>query len=370
MVIVMFACSEKAYFLMQELKKKWIELCPENKILDFVKCSALPEKSVKSSIFELTGEWFFKADALVYFGAAGIAVRSIAPYLKHKSMDPAVLVIDETGKFCISLLSGHAGGANALTEEVACLLKEKDIIPVITTATDREGKFSADDFARKHHLLIKDWELAKKLSAKILQGEKAGFASEVAISGQLPEELEPMENIIPPIGIWISFRKGKLPYEETLQLIPRSLIVGIGCRKGTLQEKISEAILRCFEEEGLLTDGICALASIDLKKQEEGILDYCKENHLPFMVFTREELLKAEGNFTASEFVTQITGVDNVCERSAVLGAMQLAGQEKGCCEEGRGTKRKPKGVKLLVRKKCYDGVTVAVAEVIKSIEI
>lgn len=358
MVIVMFACSEKAYLLMQELKQKWIEAHPEDEIIDLVKCSALPERSVENSILELTGEWFEKADALIYLSAAGIAVRSIAPYLKHKSKDPAVLVIDETGKYCISLLSGHAGGANALTREVADLLKEKGMVPVITTATDREGRFAVDDFARKNHLLLKDWELAKKISVKILQGEKVGITSDIAICGEVPEELQYMGKEMqcdtgkPGLGIRVSCRSEAPFYEETLLLIPRSLVVGIGCRKETQEEKIARAIRECFQEEGLLMDGIAALSSIDLKKQEKGILDFCEKNDLPFLVYSKEELMQVKGTFTVSEFVAGVTGVDNVCERSAVLGATQLAEH----------------GGELMIRKKCYDGVTVAVAEMIKEI--
>lgn len=354
MVIVMFACSEKAYLLMQELKQKWTEANPKDEIIDLVKCSALPDKSVESSILALTGEWFLKADALIYLSAAGIAVRSIAPYLKHKSKDPAVLVIDETGKFCISLLSGHAGGANAFTEEAAKLLKEKGTIPVITTATDREGKFAVDEFARKNNFLLKDWKLAKKISAGILQGEKIGFSSDPGVHGELPEELKQHKEAGKPrLGIRISCRSGEPPYEETLWLIPRSLVVGIGCRKGISQEQIEQALKKCFKEEGLLTEGIAAVSSIDLKEHEKGILDYCEKYELPFFVYSKEQLMRVKGNFTSSEFVASITGVDNVCERSAVLGAMQLADQ-----------------VRLLFPKKCYEGVTVAAAEIIKEIEI
>ncbi len=360
MVIVMFACSEKAYLLMQELKQKWISVHPEDEVFDFVKCSALPEIAVKNSIPEVTGEWFLKADALVYLSAAGIAVRSIAPYLKHKAKDPAVLVIDETGKFCISLLSGHAGGANALAGEMAELLKERGTIPVITTATDREGRFAVDDFARRNHLLLKDWELAKKISVSVLQGEKIGVTSDFAIYGEAPEELKEASKDFwrlskaekPGLGIWISCRKEDAPYKETLQLIPRSLVVGIGCRKGMPEEKIEEAISQCFSKEGLLTEGIAAIASIDLKKQEQGIFAYCERNKLPFLVYSKEELMQVEGTFTSSSFVEEITGVDNVCERSAVLGAIRLAG----------------KAGRLLFHKKCYEGVTVAAAEMAKKI--
>lgn len=367
MIIVMFACSQKAYLLMQELKQGWMAAHPFDTVACCVKTSSLPEESSENSISKLTGEWFSKADALIYFGAAGIAVRCIAPYLTHKAKDPAVLVLDEAGCFCISLLSGHAGGANELAEEITELLREKGTIPVITTATDREGKFAVDDFARKNHLLLGDWRLAKKISAGILRGEKIGFASEIEVCGKLPEELQDLseENLSeekqnpaaemvrlqrkerPGMGIWISYRSSKGPYKETLQLIPQSLVLGIGCRKGTPEEKIGQAVCQCFQEEGLLPDAVAAAASIDLKNQEQGILAYCERNNLPFLFFSKEELMQVEGTFTSSAFVEEITGVDNVCERSALLGAKKIS-REK---------------VRLLVRKKCCEGVTVAVAD-------
>ena len=115
---------------------------------------------------------FDHVDTIVFFAAAGIAVRSIAPCLNHKSVAPAVLVMDETGSFCISLLSGHMGGANELTQKLA---DWSGAVPVITTATDREGKFSLDDYARKHELVVTDWKLAKELSAAVLEGERIGL---------------------------------------------------------------------------------------------------------------------------------------------------------------------------------------------------
>ena len=354
MMIVMFACSQKAYLLMRELKQSWMEAHPFDTVACCVKTSSLPEESSKSSILQLTGEWFSKADALIYFGAAGIAVRCIAPYLTHKAKDPAVLVLDEAGCFCISLLSGHAGGANELAEEITELLKEKGTIPVITTATDREGKFAVDDFARKNRLLLKDWKLAKKISAGILQGEKIGFASEIEVCGKLPEELQDLSEMAslqmeerPGMGIWISYRSCRGPYKETLQLIPKSLVLGIGCKKGTPEEKIRRAVCQCFLEEGLLPDAVAAITSIDLKKQEQGILAYCERNNLPFLFFPKEELMQVEGTFTSSAFVEEITGVDNVCERSALLGAKKMSREM----------------ARLLVRKKCCEGVTVAVAD-------
>ncbi len=351
MIIAMLACSKKAFELMQELKIKWNEAYPEDEIREVVKCRALPERNEAGSLAEITGEWFEKADALIFICAAGIAVRSIAPYIRHKSSDPAVLVIDETGKFCISLLSGHTGGANALSERAAGLLKERGTVPVITTATDREGRFAADEFAGRNHLAVTDYSLAKEISVRILQGEAIGFTSELPTEGKLPEELRAGSKM--KIGILVSGRIPKTPvYEKTLQLVPKVFCVGIGCKRNTPEEKIEQAIHLCFQENHLLQDGIRCLASIDLKKQEKGIMAWCEKRKIPFFTYSAEELKRVEGEFTASEFVEEVTGVENVCERSAVLGA-----------GEGKDPEKEDRTDCLIVRKKCYHGVTVAVAE-------
>lgn len=353
MTIVMFACSRKAYELMQELKQKWIENHSEDQVTDIVKCRALPELSEKRSLTELAGEWFAKADALIFISAAGIAVRSIAPYVKHKSVDPAVLVIDETGKFCISLLSGHMGGANALTREIAEIIQEKHMIPVITTATDREGRFAVDEFARRNHLVVTDWQMAKEISVRILHGEAVGFQSELPVEGSLPKELETGRSL--RTGILVSNKTaGGGAYENTLRLVPRTLSVGIGCKRNTALEKIESAIEQCFSEEKLMREGIGYLSSIDLKKQEAGIWEYCGKNRIPFFTYPARALLQVAGEFTASSFVSEITGVENVCERSAALTALRKSGR-------GEGGKQ---AYTMLVRKKCYDGVTLAVAEI------
>lgn len=387
MTIVMFACSIRAYELMQELKEKIENENPETTVLCKVKCSALKEQSEEKSLGKLTEEWFAKADALLFICAAGIAVRSIAPVLQHKSVDPAVLVIDERAKFCISLLSGHAGGANELAERIAALFKEKGTLPVITTATDREEKFAVDDFARKNSLFLTDWQLAKEISVSVLQGEITGILSESMIEGNCPEGLkivgsgeaseeeEKEKECLKQkfrTGILISGKvRGKQPFGKTLQLIPPVFYVGIGCKKNTSMKKIEEAVESCFQEEGLLLRGICCIASIDLKKQEKGILDYCKIRELPFVTYSARELMETEGDFTASGFVKQVTGADNVCERSAVLAARlrgkAAAGQEKGeagqVCAAGFKEGAEGEAVRLLVKKKSYDGVAIAVAE-------
>lgn len=349
MTILMIACSKRAFTTMKQLKKQWSIQNPEDRIHCIVKCKSLGEISEKQSLTECVGEWFGRVDALLFISAVGIAVRSIAPFLEHKSKDPAVLVMDETASFCVSLLSGHAGGANELTNRVA---EQMGAVPVITTATDREGKFAVDDFARKNGLVVTDWKMAKRLSASILEGESIGFLSEIPICGEPPKELICEEDSVcrevvkgeprTEKGVLISYKEWEeFPFLETLQLVPGSIIAGIGCRKGASEEKIAKAIESCCQEEKIRRESIAAVASIDLKKEETGILSYCKNQKIPFLTYPAEELRQVLGVFSESEFVSQITGVSNVCERSAKLAA----------------------GGKLLSRKRVYDGVTVALAE-------
>ena len=333
----MVACSGQAYALMKQLEKEWKQSQPDTEIICIVKCSTLPEISSEKSLTEYVGEWFDKVDAIVFISAAGIAVRCIAPYLKHKSKDPAVVVMDETGKFCISLLSGHAGGANELAERIADL---SGALPVITTATDREHKFAVDVFAKKNGLLITDWEMAKKISVQILAGKRIGFCSDMPIEGSVPAEIameEPAQT-----GIWVSYKAfSSYLYEETLQLVPRSITIGIGCRKDTPEGKIEKAVERCLEEQNIRFQAVERMASIDLKKEEKGILSYCERKGIPFVTYPAGRLKEIEGSISESAFVEQTTGVPNVCERSALAAS------------EGS----------LLCGKKIYDGVTIALAE-------
>lgn len=343
MKLFFIACSRRANELMNKAAGLWQERHPEDEIICKVKCKSLPDISERKSLTECVGEWFEKEDAFVFFGAAGIAVRCIAPCLGHKSTDPAVVVIDEGGSFCISLLSGHVGGANWLTRQLSALL---GAVPVITTATDREGKFAVDVFAKENNFVLTDWKRAKEISALILEGGTIGFLADASFAfaweGEIPKQLrltgaeEKLRE-----GIWISpCRMDQQPFPLTLQLIPRIITVGIGCRRNVPKEKIAQAVESCLLENRILFQAVGRVASIDLKSREEGLLAYCEEKGLPFQTFSAKELEAQNGEFTGSGFVKQVTGVENVCERSAVAAS----------------------GGSLLCGKRVYDGVTVALA--------
>ena len=149
------------------------------------KSKYLPD-SIQISTSAWAGEKFSDSDALIFIGATGIAVRSIAPYVASKKSDPAVLVVDECGKFVISLLSGHLGGANELALKTAEIL---EAIPVVTTATDLHHRFAVDVFAKKNNCNIFNMKAAKEVSATLLAGKKVGFYSEFPTDGELPEGL-------------------------------------------------------------------------------------------------------------------------------------------------------------------------------------
>lgn len=153
-------------------------------IVQSVKCEALGQLSDRRSGREIAADWWDK-DVIIFIGAAGIAVRLIAPLLTHKAKDPAVLVLDERGQFCISLLSGHLGGANDWTRRAAALLAAQ---PVITTATDLSHAFAADLFAEANELVITDFSAAKRVSARALRRQKIRIYSELPVSSlqQLP----------------------------------------------------------------------------------------------------------------------------------------------------------------------------------------
>lgn len=257
-------------------------------------------------------EHFASLDALVFIGAMGIIVRGMAPYLRDKTSDPAVVVLDEKGQFAISVLSGHLGGANALTAEIANLL---GAVPVITTASDVNHKIAIDVFAKKNHLVIDSMKQAKQCAAAIVSGEKVSFQCEGEWSGEVPAELayKPEEASF-HIHITPKMRQKDA---SSLHLIPKAYVMGVGCKAGTPEHVIEQRIREELDALGIDLRSIDCMASIDLKCKETGLLEFSKKQEIPIRFFSAEELLKLPGTFTSSKFVSQVTGVDNVCERSA-----------------------------------------------------
>ncbi len=277
------------------------------------------------------GLWH-KADAFIFVAATGIAARAIAPLIKDKTVDPAVVCVDVAGKYAISLLSGHIGGGNRLAKQIAQAI---GALPVITTATDINQRFAVDEWAQEHGYVISSMQMAKEVSAAILERD-IPIRAEVPMSGALPAGLTVSDK--GPIGISFSVYTHD-PYPRTLRLIPKVLTIGIGCRKGTTVAQIEIAVKTTLHTHGLDARAIWQVASIDLKKEEAGLISFCESWGVPLTFYSAEELGSLNGKFTASTFVKQTTGVDNVCERAAMM-----------------------QGNKLLVPKTAANGVAIAVA--------
>ena len=293
---------------------------------ELYKKSRYLEESIAESTGNWTAEHFHRDDGLIFVGACGIAVRSIAPQVVSKKSDPAVLVVDECGQFVISLLSGHLGGANELTLETARILNAQ---PVVTTATDLHKRFAVDVFARKNGCEILFMKAAKEVSAALLAGEPVGFYSEFPFDGFLPEGLTECDSngvplgggTVPRAGIAVTIHPSCLPFASTTQVVPPVLTLGMGCRKNKEAAIIQKEAEDCLSEADVYRQAVRNLTSISIKKDEPGLNALAEEWKLPFVTYTEEELKNVEGEFTPSAFVRTITGVENVCERSAVLGS-------------------------------------------------
>lgn len=280
-----------------------------------------------------TKKAFDECDALVFVGAVGIAVRAIAPFVKDKATDPAVVAVDEAGHFAVPLLSGHLGGANDLARRIGRLC---GAAPIITTATDGSGVFAVDEWARYQNCAVVNKEAIKTVSGRLLAGERVRVRCPWPITGTAPEGVEQ----IGQEGAQVCVNVYGDADAEVLCLAPRIVALGLGCRKNTPHAVLEEAFAWMVRRSGVWEQAIFGAASIDVKENEPGLLAFCAAHGWPCRFFSAQALCAAAGTFTASAFVAQTVGVDNVCERSAVL------------CSGGT----------LLWRKETYRGVTMALA--------
>jgi len=257
------------------------------------------------------------ADALVFIGSAGIAVRAIAPHVASKTSDPAVIVIDEQARFVVPILSGHIGQANALARQLADAI---GATAVITTATDGRGLFAVDDWATRQGLYIANPQRIKAVSAAVLAGQPVKLASDFPVAGPLPAGVV---NDADCHDVIITCRASQAG-DQALRLVPRAVTAGVGCRKGVGVDAIEQAFAAALGQAGYEAASVAGVCSIDLKAAEPGLLEFCRRRGLPLRTFSAEQLRGVGGEFTPSQFVESVVGVDNVCERAAVLGGGYL----------------------------------------------
>lgn len=298
------------------------------------------------SLRELTVDLFQRYDNIIYIMSLGIVVRIIASYLESKKVDPAVITIDETGKNVISTLSGHLGGANQLTEEIARVLNAN---PVITTATDCQNKVAIDLLAQKMGCVIKPFSNLKLANSAIVNNNPLNIFSDYYLPILEEENIEiyPLSQLGSKLNekafsVIISNKNYDFK-KEYLQLIPRNITVGIGCRRGVAKEKIEEAVTKSLKKLNLRESSIKNLATIDLKADEAGLLAYSEEKSFKLDIIERVKIKKADlENISYSEFVKKTVGVAGVCEPAALLSS-------------NHG--------KLILKKSKFDKVTIALVE-------
>lgn len=349
------------------------------KVTLYTKCSRytaedLKVQRVKESLQVWTAQRMEEGDALLFIGACGIAVRAIAPNLTDKLHDVPVLVMDEEGQYVIPILSGHVGGANELARELADLI---DARPVITTATDVQKKFAVDLFAKRNHLEIMNKDGIAKVSAKALAGRQLTIAVRAQniecyhpkfcevreedfteAENQLLQEASMHKHdwevcgVEPPLRLvpYVKNQQIDIVVSETpdnknalIWLRPKRYVVGMGCRKNKDTEELLDFYMKTLEKAMVEPGEVYALASIDKKRDEPGLLAISERMRIPFFTYTAEELNRVGACVHSSEFVKAQVGVDNVCERAALAGC------------EANGT--------LIYEKQAFDGMTIAIAE-------
>ena len=307
------------------------ETLPKLLFLDKTRLQAFPlnvQEAVRLAMKE--------GQALIFVGAAAIAIRMTAPHLRGKEKDPAVLVVDEKGQFIIPLLSGHIGGANGLARKLADMLHGQ---AVITTATDVNELFAVDEWAARQGLHLSSLQDAKQFAAELLERGQAGFYSEFPIGDDMPDEL--IRTKTGPLGVAVTVREGCQPFDRTVTAYPVILHIGIGCKRGTSVETIAKRVEADLNKIHASWHAVADISTIDLKRNEAGLTAFAEQHHLPIHYYTVRQLNDAPGTFMASDFVRRIVGTDNVCERAASLASH---------------------GGRLLLQKSGQDGVTVAVA--------
>ena len=334
MKIAIISVSKKGQELAFDLKDK---LDLDSTI---IKCD-LYHKNVKKCFPIL----FYEYDAIIAVMASGILIRSIAPLVESKVTDPAVINIDDNGKFVISALSGHLGGANELAGKVAGLI---DATPVITTSTDVNKKLGIDVLAKDLYLSIDNTKEILHFNKAILEGREISltvnpdmnfdylfdYLNNVTLEINVSIEYSPK---VDTDEIHVSFDEHELTLKE------RKIVVGIGCRRGKECRFIYDGLKKSLNDLKISHSRVNLLASAEIKKDEKGILELSEKLNIPVEFVEIDKLkLFESSDVSKSEFVYSKFGIYGVCEPSALI----MAGFDS----------------ELIYKKTSYDGVTIAVA--------
>jgi cobalt-precorrin 5A hydrolase len=312
--------------------------------------------SMDKKLGEAVSEVFGEVDAIVAVMAAGIIVRTVAPLLKSKMTDPAVVCVDTSGRFVVSLVSGHFGGANELAKLIADGL---GAVPVITTASDVMGKQSVDELARALHCRIVNPESLVAVNSALVNGEELVLvlAGNVKIpmdkirdyEVRTAENMEQAMEIVDGFDAGVIIANEEILWDELTRpvtiLKPKTIAVGIGSRKSVAEDDIVDVVNGALKEVNIPLERVDRLATVDIKKDSQSMLSAAERLGLNLEFISIEDLcsLRHEDLSPDSELVKKKIGVGGVCERAALITAGKKA--------------------KLILKKTKAKGVTVAVAE-------
>jgi cobalt-precorrin 5A hydrolase len=288
------------------------------------------EGSVKLILPDL----FKQYNGIILFISLGAVVRMIAPILVDKKVDPAVVVIDDRGEHVISVLSGHLGGANELTRHVAAVLGAR---AVITTASDVQGTIPVDMFGRELGWVVDSFDKATPVSAAVVNEEPVALIQETGernwwrydkpVPGHIKVYASTAEALQEPFNAALVVSDRLLEPQEEEQLLsngvlyrPKSLVLGIGCNRGTALEELEAGVLDTLQELRLSVKSVRNIATIDLKKDEEGLLALCAKYGWELVTYTPSELNTVQLP-NPSETVFKYTGAYGVSEPSALLSS-------------------------------------------------
>jgi len=271
------------------------------------------------SLPELVAENFSRFSGHVFVAAAGIVVRCIAPHLAGKDRDPAVVCLDQEGRFAVSLLSGHLGGANDLAVRCAQAVGGQ---PVVTTATDSAGLPSLDVLAASRGLVIGNLDRVKGVNGALLDKQPVQVYDPEDFLGLAEEKLflpvshrddwqagEP--------GVWVSWKED-CPDRDALRLYPRVLMLGVGCRRGVGRDEIYSHVVNVFEAAGLSLRSVAGLGSVDVKADEAGLLEAAADLGVEPVFFAKERLDAVDAP-NPSGTVMRRMGIGSVSEAAAIL---------------------------------------------------
>lgn len=284
---------------------------------------------------QIVREAFSHYRHLILIMAVGATVRLLASKIRGKNKDPGVVVVDEKGTFVVSLLSGHAGDANELAKMVARSLHAQ---PVITTASEVSGTIAVDLLGKEFGWELENDDNVTRVAASLVNGDPVGIYQDAGESNWWQKAVPLLDNIhiftsIEAIkgancqaALIITDRILDEDYQallpaHTLIYRPRSLVVGMGCNRGTKTPVIEKAVTQLFAEHGLSLKSIRNIATIDLKKNEAGLLQFAQKYGLPVEYFDKETLSQVAFPSEPSATALKQVGTPAVCETAALLSS-------------------------------------------------